>query len=157
LRKPEKVGIWHDDFVLLPKENVMCGRFSLMIAPERLRADLDLGMVPPKYQSRNNLAPTQPVIVVNDTLTRSMVWMRCGLIPFWAKDPSIGSRLINVRAETLLEKPSFRTAFQRRRCLILREGFYEWQRHESKNLPSTPYYFHLENNRPIAFAGLWGT
>jgi putative SOS response-associated peptidase YedK len=135
----------------------MCGRITLIIDPERLRAELDLGVVPAEYQSRYNIAPTQPVMVVNDALTRSVVWMRWGLIPSWAKDPSIGSRLINARAETLVEKPSFRTAFQRRRCLILADGFYEWQRHEGKSSPSTPYYFHLENNRPFAFAGLWDT
>ena len=78
--------------------------------------------------------------------------MKWGLIPSWAKDPKIGHRLINARAETLQEKPSFRSAFKRRRCLILADGFYEWLKLESNK---QPYYIHLQDRQLFAFAGLW--
>jgi len=79
--------------------------------------------------------------------------MRWGLIPSWAKDPSIGNKMINARCETLAEKPSFRNAFQKRRCLILADGFYEWQ--QIPNGRSVPYYFTLKDHSPFVFAGLW--
>jgi putative SOS response-associated peptidase YedK len=79
--------------------------------------------------------------------------MRWGLIPSWAKDESIGSKMINARSETLAEKPSFRNAYQRRRCLILSDGFYEWQKQAGRG--SQPYYFSREDGKPFAFAGLW--
>jgi putative SOS response-associated peptidase YedK len=78
--------------------------------------------------------------------------LRWGLIPSWAKDPAIGSRMINARAETVGEKPSFRTAFRRRRCLIPADGFYEWQKLGTRK---QPHYIHLTGRRPFAFAGLW--
>jgi putative SOS response-associated peptidase YedK len=104
------------------------------------------------FQPRFNIAPTQPVAVIpNDGKNRLdfFVW---GLIPSWAKDPSIGNRMINARAETLLEKPSFRNAFRRRRCLVLADGFYEWRKDAHGK---TPMYIRLEDGRPFGFAGLW--
>jgi putative SOS response-associated peptidase YedK len=83
--------------------------------------------------------------------------MKWGLVPAWASDPSIGSRMINARSETLAEKPSFKQALVRRRCLILADGFYEWQKLAGKRGPSQPYYFTRNNHRPFAFAGLWET
>jgi putative SOS response-associated peptidase YedK len=103
---------------------------------------------------RYNIAPSQPVAVVpNDGLLKLdyYVW---GLIPSWAKDPSIGSRMINARGETLAEKPSFRAAFRRRRCLILADGFYEWQQTPGGKT-KTPMYIRLKSGEPFAFAGLW--
>jgi putative SOS response-associated peptidase YedK len=133
----------------------MCGRFTLMIDSEQLRDDLELGEMPADYQTRYNIAPTQPVAVVVEAQKRLVTWMRWGLVPSWAKDISIGVKLINARAETLTEKPSFRVALQRRRCLILADGFYEWQRLDGKDMPSIPYYFHRSDKKPFAFAGLW--
>jgi putative SOS response-associated peptidase YedK len=78
--------------------------------------------------------------------------MQWGLIPSWAKDPKIGNKLINARAETLAEKPSFRNAFKRRRCLVIADGFYEWQKLEKRK---QPYYIKMQNGKPFAFAGLW--
>ena len=133
----------------------MCGRFTLILDPVDLREDLDLGEIPPDLPARYNIAPTQPVAVVRDAQARSIEFFRWGLIPSWAKDPSIGSRMINARSETLLEKPSFRTAFNRRRCLILADGFYEWYRPAAKSSRPQPYYFRLADGKPFAFAGLW--
>jgi putative SOS response-associated peptidase YedK len=133
----------------------MCGRFTLILDPVALREDLDLGESTTELAPRYNIAPTQPVAVVADAQKRAIGMFRWGLIPSWAKDPSIGNRLINARAETLMEKPSFKTAFQRRRCLILADGFFEWHRPAGKAARPQPYYFRLADGKPFAFAGLW--
>jgi putative SOS response-associated peptidase YedK len=130
----------------------MCGRFTLTADLSALQESFPFVAMPEGLQPHYNIAPTQPVAVVpNDGRNRLdfFVW---GLIPSWAKDPSIGSRLINARAETLLEKPSFRTAFRRRRCLVLADGFYEWKQAERGK---TPMYIRLASGKPFAFAGLW--
>ena len=132
----------------------MCGRYSLTLEPVELRQAFGLSMMPEEWAPRYNIAPTQPVAVITDAVTRKVEFMRWGLVPSWAKDISVGSKLINARAETVTEKPSFRSAFARRRCLILADGFYEWQKTGTKS-PSIPYYFRLTNDRPFAFAGLW--
>jgi len=131
----------------------MCGRFTLTLDPVMLRQAFDLGEMPPDWIPRYNIAPSQPVAVVADAKTRNVDFMRWGLVPSWAKDISIGNRLINARAETLAEKPSFRNALPRRRCLILADGFFEWSK--AKNGPSTPYYIQMADKSPFAFAGLW--
>ena len=104
------------------------------------------------------LAPSQPVAVVRSTgvggASRELAWLRWGLIPHWAADASIGSRLINARAETAAAKPAFSTAFRRRRCLIVADGFYEWQRAGKQR---QPYWIGMGDNRPFNFAGLWET
>jgi putative SOS response-associated peptidase YedK len=111
--------------------------------------------MPQDYTPRFNVAPTQPVAVLADAESKKAEWMRWGLIPSWAKDESIGSRLINARSETLLEKPSFRNAFNKRRCLVLADGFYEWQKGAGAKGRSQPYYFKRADGKPFAFAGLW--
>lgn len=132
----------------------MCGRFTLTADVNAIQGAFPWLHVPGELQPRYNIAPSQPVAVVpNDGKNRLdfFVW---GLIPSWAKDPSIGNRMINARSETLAEKPSFRTSFKRRRCLVLADGFYEW-RQEAKGQPKTPMYIRLESGDPFAFAGLW--
>ncbi len=133
----------------------MCGRFTIMLAADEVREQLELGSVPANWRPRYNAAPTQPVAVVTDAQTRNVEWMRWGLIPSWAKDIEIGSRLINARSETAKEKPSFRQAFVRRRCVILSDGFYEWQHLEGKKGPATPYHIHRHDRKAFGFAGLW--
>lgn len=106
---------------------------------------------------RFNIAPTQLVAAVRDTAggdQRQLSQLRWGLIPSWAKDAKIGSRMINARAETVAEKPSFRAAFKRRRCLVLSDGYYEWKK-EGKT--KQPFYIRMNDERPFAFAGLWET
>jgi putative SOS response-associated peptidase YedK len=133
----------------------MCGRYTLATTPEALADAFALTEVP-DFPRRYNIAPTQPVAtIVQDGKTprRKFRLMRWGLIPSWAKDPAIGNKLINARAETVQEKPSFRNAFKRRRCLIPADGFYEWQK--IKGSSKQPYYFHLNDGKLFAFAGLW--
>ena len=132
----------------------MCGRFTLTDPDQELAVQFSLAQmpdIPPRY----NIAPTQPVAAVRATsedLAREMALLHWGLIPFWAKDPAIGSRMINARSETAAEKPCFRAAFRRRRCLIVADGFYEWQK---VNGAKQPFYLRLRDGRPFAFAGLW--
>ena len=134
----------------------MCGRFTLTLEAEDVKKELDLGPMPADWVAHYNVAPSQPVAVVAGAGERKVEWMRWGLIPSWAKDTSIGDRLINARSETLTEKPAFRNAYSRRRCLILANGFYEWQKVEQGPKPTRiPYYFQLEGGRAFAFAGLW--
>lgn len=136
----------------------MCGRFTLTVDPAQLKLFLDLNDVPSDLQPRYNIAPTQPVAVVTSAIDRQVELFQWGLIPSWAKDPSIGSRMINARAETLEEKPAFRAAFKRRRCAILADGFFEWKKIAAgKQETKQPYHIRLMDNQPFAFAGLWET
>ncbi len=133
----------------------MCGRFTIMLDADDLREALDLGSIPEDWRPRFNLAPSQLAGVVVDANTRNLGWMKWGLVPAWAKDAQIGSRMINARAETLAEKPSFRQAYAKRRCLIPADGFYEWQRPAGGKGPGIPYHIHLLEGRPFFIAGLW--
>jgi len=132
----------------------MCGRFTLTLEPGELQTLLDLGPFVHVVEPRYNIAPNQPVPIVKDGEKRSIELYRWGLVPFWANDPKIGSRMINARSETVHEKPSFRAAFKYRRCLILADGFFEWHA-ERKGEPKTPYLFKLKNDHPFTFAGLY--
>ncbi len=134
----------------------MCGRFSLAQTGEDLAEGFQIQTVPPLVP-RYNIAPSQPVATVvatPDAPAPYFHFLLWGLIPSWAKDPTIGQRLINARAETVSEKPSFRAAFKRRRCLILADGFYEWQAQANRKTKQ-PYYIFLKDHQPFAFAGLW--
>lgn len=137
----------------------MCGRFSLRARNAAILAEyfdlLDVPLLEPRY----NIAPSQPAPVVRlkpDVANprRELVLLRWGLIPSWAKDPAIGNRMINARAKSLAEKPAFRAAVRRRRCLIAADGFYEWQ---GAGRSKQPYFIHFRDDRPFAFAGLWET
>lgn len=132
----------------------MCGRFTLTAGPDQLSETFPWLTFDTSTQPRYNIAPSQPVAVVpNDGKNRLdfFVW---GLIPSWAKDPRMGNRLINARAETVDQKPSFRAAFRRRRCLVLADGFYEWKQ-EPGAKAKTPIFIQLKSKKPFAFAGLW--
>ena len=132
----------------------MCGRFTLTAPDQDLAVQFNLPSIP-SLEPRYNIAPTQPVAAVRETQDgsgRELAMLRWGLIPFWAKDPGIGSRMINARSETVAEKPAFRTAFRRRRCLVLADGFYEWQRQNGSKLP---HYVRMQTGGPFAIAGLW--
>ena len=137
----------------------MCGRFILILEPGDFTDEFDLGGIPESYLPRYNIAPTQQVAVVHNAESRRVELFRWGLIPSWAKDPTIGSRLINARAETLTEKPSFRNALRSRRNLILASGFYEWRAVTSLANPQSkdkqPLYIHMNDRKPFTFAGLW--
>jgi putative SOS response-associated peptidase YedK len=133
----------------------MCGRFTLSLDPGEVRAELGVNEVPEEFFRRYNVAPTQPVAVLRDADNRRIEAFKWGLIPSWAKDPEIGSRMINARSETLSEKPSFRSAFARRRCLVLADGFYEWDKISARKGAKTPYHIHLKDRKLMTFAGLW--
>jgi putative SOS response-associated peptidase YedK len=131
----------------------MCGRFSLgaTIKVAQLFDLPDWPDMPPRY----NIAPSQdvPAVIQNrETASRELRPMRWGLVPFWAKDPKVGNRLINARAETLATKPAFRESLRERRCLIPADGFYEW---EQQGRRKQPWYIRMQDGRPFAFAGLW--
>jgi putative SOS response-associated peptidase YedK len=132
----------------------MCGRYTLTSSAAEIHEAFGPFELPLDYRARYNIAPTQDVLaVVRAEEGRSRAgWLRWGLVPFWAKDPGTGSRMINARAETAHEKPAFRAAFERRRCLILADGFYEWQKTAGGKVPT---WLHLADRRPFALAGLW--
>ncbi len=132
----------------------MCGRFTLATPPQIVAEFFELRAVP-DLQPRYNIAPTQGVPAVVVTLNepeRRLQLFRWGLIPASADDPSIGNRMINARAETAAEKPAFREAFRRRRCLVIADGFYEWQKLPKRK---QPFYVRMRDAKPFAFAGLW--
>jgi putative SOS response-associated peptidase YedK len=131
----------------------MCGRFAFYSPSEATAALFGVSSsltVVPRY----NIAPTQFIAGIRRTEDEQseLVMLRWGLVPFWAKDPSIGNRMINARAETVAEKPSFRSAYRKRRCLILADGFYEWRKEGDQK---TPYLISLADGSPFAFAALW--
>lgn len=129
----------------------MCGRFSFSQSSEALAEAFHLSV--PSLSPRYNIAPTQPApTILQSTDGRELKLLHWGLIPSWAKDTKMGAKLINARAETVDEKPAFRSAFKKRRCLVLADGFYEWQQQNGKK---QPYYFRVEDGKPFAFAGLW--
>ncbi len=142
----------------------MCGRFTLK-QPAKAIASV-LAIASPNDQtfdveklselaSQYNIAPTQMVATVlhnTESNKREFQMLRWGLIPSWAKDIGMGAKLINARAETVAEKPAFRSAFKRRRCLVVADGFYEWQRIDGKK---QPFYFRMQDGQPFSFAGLW--
>jgi putative SOS response-associated peptidase YedK len=132
----------------------MCGRFTLTIDPADLREAFDGYSFPAKFAPRFNIAPSQPILAIPNEDKKTADFFLWGLIPSWAKDPSIGQRLINARGETLAEKPSFRGSFKYKRCLILADGFYEWKS-EPGTKTKVPHFIHLKNRQPFAFAGLW--
>ncbi len=135
----------------------MCGRYTLV----RL-ADLT-DLFPwitdnvPDSAPRYNIAPTQPVLAVANDAPDRYDYFFWGLVPPWAKDTSVGSRMINARGETLAERPAFRNAYRRRRCLIPVDGFYEWKKSPDPKGKKTPMYVRMKSREPFAFAGLWET
>lgn len=130
----------------------MCGRFTLILDPGDLQEELDLGGIPEEYKPRYNIAPTQDVAVVRDNKAKQVELFKWGLIPSWAKDTTIGTRLINARSETIQEKPSFKSPFARRRNLILTSGFYEWRMQGGTKMP---VFIYLNAQKVFAFAALW--
>lgn len=162
-----------------PRMQTMCGRYTIRKVDLFIRSgamdappfeEFDEKHILPRFDPGDplfaphfNAAPTQtlPVLRLNKEGKRELVPMRWGLVPSWAKEKKIGNSLINARAETVGEKPAFRSAFQRRRCLIPADGFYEWKRSRPEDGPApkggtkTPYFIHLKSDEPFVFAGLW--
>jgi len=132
----------------------MCGRYAITTAPEAIR-QLFAYLEQPNFPPRYNIAPTQPVPIVRMAEgKRQLALVRWGLIPAWVKDPRTFSLVINARGESVLDKPAFRNAMKRRRCLFPADGFYEWKRDGERK---QPYFVRLKSGAPLAFAGLWET
>jgi putative SOS response-associated peptidase YedK len=131
----------------------MCGRFAFY-SPSEAAVELFGASSSVEIQPRYNIAPTQFIAAIrnDENRERELVMLRWGLVPFWAKDPSLGNRMINARAETVAEKPSYRAAYRHRRCIVLADGFYEWQKAGDVK---TPHYISLASGEPFALAGLW--
>jgi putative SOS response-associated peptidase YedK len=129
----------------------MCARFSLA-GPERIADRYPQFKLHGGWLRRYNIAPTQDVLAVRNDAAGEIAPLRWGLVPYWAKDLAIGQKLINARAETLAEKPAFRTALQKRRCIIFADGYYEWTGPKGRK---QPYRFTVGDGAPFAFAGLW--
>jgi putative SOS response-associated peptidase YedK len=134
----------------------MCARYTLTEEIVLILKRLLVKTPPRDFTPRYNIAPSQNAPVILNEQEKSLQFLRWGLVPSWAKDPAIGYKLINARAESIAEKPSFRAAFQKRRCLIPADGFYEW-RLESDGRTKTPMRVRLKSKEPFTFAGLWET
>ena len=132
----------------------MCGRFVQFSSLRTLETYFPIDSVAGEVTASYNVAPTQEVLAIICQKFYRLEKFHWGLVPSWAKDLKGASRLINARAETVAQKPSFRAAFKRRRCLIMADGFYEWH---GKKGSKQPYFITLPSNRPLAFAGLWET
>ena len=132
----------------------MCGRYTLIADLGDLAQRFEFDGSDFSYDPGYNIAPTESVLTVRNLDGRAAAFMRWGLIPFWAKDPKIGARMINARAETVAEKPAFRNALKRRRCLVLADGYYEWQK---TPVGKRPFRIVMRSGEPFAFAGLWET
>jgi len=130
----------------------MCGRFVRKRSASSVAADFGVDEVVDDLQPSFNIAPTHEVAVIVNNGAKQLVAMRWGLVPAWASDPAVGSKLINARAESLPEKAAFREAFKRRRCLVVADGFYEWQK---AGREKTPLLIRLKSDQPFAFAGLY--
>lgn len=128
----------------------MCGRFQISVKGKHISERFNVEVFDEMYTPVYNAAPSQKLPVITNTEASTLNYFKWGLIPFWAKDPRIGFKMINARAENISEKPAFRNAFARRRCLIPANGFYEW-----KKTDKTPYRIFLKTDELFAFAGIW--
>ena len=132
----------------------MCGRYTLIADLGDLAQRFEFDGSDFSYDPGYNIAPTESVLTVRNVEGRAVAFMKWGLIPFWAKDSKIGSRMINARAETVAEKPAFRNALKKRRCLVLADGYYEWQK---TPVGKRPFRIVMRSGESFAFAGIWET
>lgn len=130
----------------------MCGRFTTTIDLEEIARHFNIDVVEGEYQPLYNAAPSMEIPALTDSPSRKLSFFCWGLVPSWANDPTIGNKLINARAETLAEKPSFRRAYQQRRCLIPADSFFEWKKEKKSRIP---YRIFMRNKSPFGLAGLW--
>ena len=130
----------------------MCGRFVRSSSTKAIAAEFNVGQASVEMVPSYNVAPTQKIVIINNKRTKQLMQCRWGFLPSWASGPSMGSNMINARAETVASKPAFKDAFIKQRCLVVADGFYEWQKVNNKK---TPVYIHLKSGRPFGFAGLY--
>jgi putative SOS response-associated peptidase YedK len=129
----------------------MCGRYVLSAEPQQVQQEFNLSSTP-TLAPRYNIAPSQPVAIITNEAPDELTIVKWGLVPSWSKDPKIGYKMINARSDTAHEKPSFRAAFKRRRCLIPVSGFYEWTTVDGAK---QPHYIYVKDTDVFSFAGLW--
>ena len=132
----------------------MCGRYVVKSSKQELQRAFPGVELPDELEPRFNVAPTQPVLAITSDAPSQARWLRWGLIPHWAKDAKIASKMINARADSVAHKPAYRAAFERRRCAILADGFSEWQK-PARGKTRQPWLFTRKGGEPFAFAGLW--
>jgi putative SOS response-associated peptidase YedK len=130
----------------------MCGRFVQKSDLRKIAPLFNAAIVESEVQASYNIAPRQPIAVIMEKGKRKIVTMKWGLVPHWAKDETIGNKLINARSETVTEKPSFRDSFKKRRCLIIADGFYEWQ---GSGMKKKPFFICMKDGSPFGMAGLY--
>jgi putative SOS response-associated peptidase YedK len=130
----------------------MCGRFTRRHTAEEIAERFEVEAAAEFDEARYNIAPAQIVPIITQRDARQVLACKWGLVPFWSKDPALGNKLINAKAETLAEKPSFKYALEKRRCLIPADGFFEW---DKRGKPAQPLYIHRRDDGLFAFAGLW--
>ena len=131
----------------------MCGRFQLSVKGKQISERFNVEVFNELYTPNYNCAPSQKLPIITNEHPKNLSYFQWGLIPFWAKDPKVGFRNINTRSETISEKPSFRDAFRKRRCLIPANGFYEWKKDSNK----TPFRIFVKEDKLFAIAGIWET
>jgi len=130
----------------------MCGRFEIHSTLEIIAKVFGIGSITFDYQPSYNIAPSQDILLVVNDGERRLIKSRWGFVPSWSKELTDGYKMINARAESVAEKPSFREAFQRQRCLVVADGFYEWKKEGAKK---RPFYIRLKSGNPLAFVGLY--
>ncbi len=130
----------------------MCGRYSLSTDPQQISAQFDNVRVEDNIPANYNMAPTQHSVVITDEHPELLQFYKWGLIPYWAKDEKIGSRMINARSEGIEDKPSFRAPVRRRRCLVIADSFYEWKKQGNRKMP---YRILLDSDQLMVMAGIW--
>ena len=130
----------------------MCGRYSFTVLDALIKERFNVSVRSAVWKARYNCSPTQDLAVISNQDPLELSFYRWGLIPSWAKDPAIGNRMINARAETIMEKPSFRASFRSKRCLVPADGFYEWKRMGNDKIP---HRITMKDGSPFAMAGIW--
>lgn len=132
----------------------MCGRFAQFSIKSVIMDEFNIDEADLQFNPSYNISPTQEVVSIIGDDARKLILMQWGLIPSWANDPAFGKRMINARAETITEKPSFKNSFKKYRCLVLADGFYEWRKQGKKK---NPVYIYLKSRKPFGFAGIYNT
>ena len=132
----------------------MCGRFQLSVKGKHISERFNVEVFDEMYSPSYNCAPSQKLPIITNAEPEKLNFFKWGLVPFWSKDPKIGFKLINARAENLLEKPAFKTAFKQRRCLVPANGFYEWKKAGKQKIP---FRIFLKSEEIFAIAGIWET
>lgn len=130
----------------------MCGRYTITLDIEALLSQLDLMLPDFDFEPRFNIAPSQRLPVITGDAPRTLQLFKWGLVPFWAKDPRIGNKMINARGETIASKPAFRSAFKKRRCLAVADGFYEWKKGPTGKVP---HHIRMKSREAFTIGGLW--